>query len=84
MDEILTPYIGFCLWFSCLGAIGLVIYKQSVFGVILISEYEYININHKQEAGETCFWAAVIYVVLSILSFIYIKRQSQHASNIST
>ena len=54
-----------------------------IFGLILISGYEYINISNKKDSGETCLWAALIYTIISILCLIYLKKQSQDTALIS-
>ncbi|OMJ94750.1 hypothetical protein SteCoe_1929 [Stentor coeruleus] len=60
----------YCFTLSVISTIFL-----SILAIVLVSGYDYIKIENKDQGGETCFWTAVIYMGISILCFIYIKRR---------
>ncbi|OMJ84139.1 hypothetical protein SteCoe_14832 [Stentor coeruleus] len=64
----------YCLIISVFGTIFL-----SVLAIVLVSGYEYIKVDNQSRGGEACFWSAVIYMGISILCFIYLKRRRRRA-----
>lgn len=39
-------------------------------GVVLYNDYEFVEVDNRQEGGKTCFWAAGIYGLVLILVFV--------------
>lgn len=69
----------FCFWFSLFACVSLVSNIQSLLGITLMVNYNYIHISSQNTSGTTCFFSALIYFAIGALCLIYIKtRQRTH------
>ena len=67
---------------SIIGTLFLVICIQGALGFLLVGEYEYISLStSKREGGVTCLYASGIYLLLFILSSLFINSKSNTSTN---
>mmetsp|Transcript_543 Transcript_543/g.900 ORF Transcript_543/g.900 Transcript_543/m.900 type:complete len:115 (+) Transcript_543:394-738(+) len=65
--------LGYCSMLSFVGAVYL-----TGLGLALQKEYEYLPISDKKDRASNCYWTAIVYLVIFVVSLCFFMKKTKN------